>query len=152
MININDNSNNTTPNQPILPIVDCSLVFTTALKDVFESTLSLSNTPMSPTTPTLSNLSSNSDHDIYHLVFHEKQDLLDSAENIIDAYVQENLISFAKPAFEKDVLDHTFTILNTQLMPVIENSDERNSIIDTIIEEALADTLKCTFYSTYSNT
>ena len=83
MININDinnnnnNNNNTTSNQSILPIIDCSLVFTTALNDVFASTLSLSSclstTPMSPTTPTHSNLSSNSDHDVYHLVFDEKQ-------------------------------------------------------------------------------
>ena len=137
MINISDISYNETT----FPIIDSSFVFTTALNDIFASNLSLSSClsePLSPT-GTDSSLSSNNTHDEFQLVFSEKQDLLDSAKCIMDEYVRENMISFSKPTFENDILEHVCCVLNTQLVHVIENTNERNSIIDTIAEYALTE-------------
>lgn len=140
MININDTSHNETT----FPIIDSSFVFSTALNDIFASNLSLSSClsePLSPT-DTDTSLSSNNTHNEFQLVLSEKLDLLKSAESIIHAYIQENMISFSKPTFENDILEHVCCVLNTQLVHVIENTNERNSIIDTIAEDALTEYFK----------
>ena len=133
MFNINDISHNETT----FPIIDSSFVFTTALNDIFASNLSLSSClsePLSPT-DTDTSLSSNNTHNEFQLVLSEKLDLLKSAESIIHAYIQENMISFSKPTFENDILEHVYCVLNTQLVHVIENTNERNSIIDNLATE-----------------
>jgi putative phage-type endonuclease len=81
------------------------------------------------------------DEDAYkHFTFKETQDILESAGLLIDAYINENIMTFADPDFHEKVFENVELLLIQQFKSIIDDNEESDIYQEfiEILEKAFA--------------